>query len=143
MQYLLNTVLERIKGQVPELRTVDLNSGQLDGQYGPPIDMPCALVDISLPECTEIDSDTQNCRMNVVVRVIWEAWGETSAETPKQWRGKALENTGLVDRISWALNGWGTDRFDNLVRKSVIPERRADGLKCYAITFSSSFSDER
>ena len=58
MEEILETVMQKL-AQIPELRWIDLNVGQMSVQ-NPPVDYPCALVDI-----TAIDHTTAGVQRQI------------------------------------------------------------------------------
>ena len=76
---------------IPELKWVDMNIGQMDGEDRPPVAFPCALVSIDLPECRDIGQGQQQCRTVLNVRVAFNYRGSTSSAAPEVVREKALE----------------------------------------------------
>ena len=60
MEEILETVMQKL-AQIPELRWIDLNVGQMSVQ-NPPVDYPCALVDITAIDHTTARRPTPNRR---------------------------------------------------------------------------------
>lgn len=135
---------KRLEQKAPEILYIDLDTGQLDARdhEPPPVEFPCALIDIEYDKCEDESKFVQQCRARVTVRVAFEAWAdETSSATPIQWREKALAKMDIPDKVYCALQGWGTDEFSDLSRTSMRPEKRSDGLKMYRIEFETTISD--
>ena len=138
-------VSERLGGQVPEIRIIDLDCGQIDagGQHRLPLDFPLALVRISVPRTDEVSRTEQNRHVQITVRLAWEAWPlEVSNLTPARWRGVALSKLDLVERVAEALQGWGGSFFDYLSLSAIQPQDRADGLMVVRLTFEASYACE-
>jgi hypothetical protein len=138
-------VSERLGEQVPEIRIIDLDCGQIDagGQHRLPLDFPLALVRISIQRAEDVSRTEQNHHVQIVVRLAWEAWpGEVSNLTPTRWRGVALSKLDLVEKVTGALQGWGGSFFDYLSLSSIQPQDRADGLMVYRLTFKASYEWE-
>ena len=64
MTEIYSAVEERLTAQVPELLYIDLESGQLEGQTPPPVDFPCALVDVRFNKCEDQSAKVQQCEVN-------------------------------------------------------------------------------
>lgn len=145
MKKIYLAVAERLQQEVPELVFIDMEAGQIDAYDRPGafVEYPCALIDISFPRCEDQDSSTQQCEVDIVVRLVFEAWmDETALSTPRPWAMRALDKLDIVDKVSRALQGWSTAFLSDLSRASVRPEKRADGLKVIAIPFKSTFEDD-
>ena len=91
MEEILETVMQKL-AQIPELRWIDLNVGQMSVQ-NPPVDYPCALVDI-----TAID--------------------HTTADTlaPGHLREQAFEHFAIVRKIYATLQNLSGENFTGLTR---------------------------
>lgn len=141
MKDLYVEISERLSSKVPQLRLIDLDYGQIDAQGRRSVmGFPLALVLISLTRCEDKSRTEQDRHVQIAIRLAWEAWPEeTSSVTPDRWKFKALENMNLIDRVIDSLHGWGGSFFDYLSLINVTPERRADGLAVYRLTFEMSF----
>ncbi len=137
-------VERRLKEKVPELRWIDLESGQLEpyDKQPPPVSLTCALVDMRFVRCADQSRTNQQVEVRIIVRVAWEAWAdETGSLANPAWRTKALAKMRIADRVYCALQGWGCEYFSALSRVSVEPEKRSDGLKVVRIEFSTTLED--
>lgn len=144
MKEMYLAISERLEQKVSEILYVDLDTGQLDAydHQPPPVEFPCAMIDIEYGKCEDESNFAQQCAVKVTVRLAFEAWAdETSSATPIQWRERALAKMDIPDKVYCALQGWGTDEFSGLSRTSTRPEKRSDGLKVYRIEFETTMSD--
>lgn len=133
MEEIYRNVCERLRTNVPGLKTVTLDCGQIDDPAGPALALPAALVDVAYPECGDITCRVQQCRVTVSVRVAFRAW--PAVEDP-------AAELGLTEEVYSALQGWTDDTLSCLSRLSVVPEARHDGLKVYGLEFGSAFEEE-
>ena len=52
---IFTALCEHIKKNVPEIRWIDFDTGQLNiASERPPVDWPCCLIDISYPSCRDL-----------------------------------------------------------------------------------------
>ena len=57
-------------------------------------------------------------------------------------RDRALEHLDVLERIHTALQWWNFGRRINpMQRASVVPERRSDGLRVYAMVYDTEFEE--
>lgn len=138
------SISARLADAVPELRLIDLDKGQTDdpdARQG--LEYPAALIDIEFPACEDTAGHDQQCRVQVTVRVVFEAVAdETSHITPAVWRERSLAILDTVQTVVRALQGFDCGLSSNLSRTSQGSEIRGDGLKVYRIAFSSTFDEE-
>ncbi|WP_298063673.1 hypothetical protein [uncultured Rikenella sp.] len=133
MEEIYRNVCERLRTNVPGLKTVTLDCGQIDDPSGPALTLPAALVDVTYPECSDITCLVQRCRVTVSVRVALRAWPDVT---------DPAEELGLTEEVCTALQGWTDDTLSCLSRTSAVPEQRHDGLKVYRLEFDSAFEEE-
>lgn len=131
---------ERIESQVPDIKWIDLDHGQLEIPEGlAPAAFPAALLDISYPKTEDSGDTAQIVNISIVVRI---AFGATAGGTTQQEaRTTSLAELEMVQHIHQALQGWETGNLSTLSRTSMTLEKRTDGLKVYRIAYDSSGED--
>lgn len=130
MEEIYRNVSARMRELVPGLETVCLDCGQIDEPWGSELALPAALVEVSYPECTDMTRLTQQCRVEVSVRVAVRVGPKSESVLS------------LTEEIYDALQGWTDDSLCCLSRRSQVPERRNDGLKVVCLTFDSAFEEQ-
>lgn len=131
----------RLEGQVPELRWVDWDEGQLDMQAErPAVAFPACLIDIVYAGCDDLTDTIQLVRANIPLRVAFSASGATNTKSTA--RNTALAAFAILDKIHEALQGWhNAGSFTILTRTSATREKRRDGLKVYRLNYSTTFQE--
>lgn len=133
---------DRLKEQVPALRWVDAEMGQLNVVPRPPVAFPCCLVDMRYLQCRSLTAGAQRVAAQFTLRVAFQGCGATSSEAPAPVRDRALEHLDVLERIHTALQWWNFGRRINpMQRASVVPERRSDGLRVYAMVYDTEFEE--
>lgn len=133
-------LLER---QVPEVRWIDADEGQLNvsGQR-PPVAFPCVLIDMSYPQTEGMSPTAEKIRVQFNLRIAFDTPGTTNSAAPEHVRAKALEKMDILEKIHRTLQWWTCNRQINPMRRQrVTTERRQDGLKVYNMTYESAFID--
>ena len=134
------SICDRLTSQVPALRWVDWDSGQLDIQSErPPVAFPACLVEIEYPQCEEIGAEMQLVTCNVTLRLAFWPQGETSSVSPV--REAALAAFDTIGQVHAALQGWSTEALSIFSRLSAKAERRKDGLKVYRVVYQTTFTE--
>ncbi len=143
MTDLFIAVSDRLKSEVPALKWIDADDGELENfESRPALAFPCALIDIQLPNCEDYNTVHQLCHALIRVRVAFDTTGErTSAQTPAAARQRSLEKYAVVDGVYKALQGFCADAFTELSRKTSA-SALVRGYKVYDITFETTFEDE-
>lgn len=142
MEHIFTAVQQRLSEKVAELHWIDFDFGQLDSyQMRPPVQFPCALIDIELPETRDRGERMQQCRVAITLRVAFEQPGQTSQKTPQYVRDRALSIYDILKKIHAALHGYDGAEFGKIVRRSLTTERREDPLKVFNMRFETSYTE--
>ena len=135
-------VTTHIAANVPQIKWVDADEGQLYVSGRPPVAFPACLVDISYPQCESLSGDVQRIRARVELRVVFNLQGSTNAAAPAAVRERSLVRFDVLEALHKALQWWnGGGLFNPLRRISSTPERRADDLKVYRVVYETVFID--
>jgi len=143
MKTIYNALMAQLKEQVPELRWIDLDAGQIDRQTERlPVAFPCAVIGIALTNCEDLYAGVQLCRCAVIVRIAQNPpVSRTNSEVPDDVRETAMERYDLIEKVYNALQGFGTEEFNPLSRGRQQKENRSDGLFVYRMEFGTEFQE--
>lgn len=131
---------ERIESQVPDIKWIDLDYGQLEIPDGLPLAaFPAALLDISYPKTEDVTDTLQMVNISIAVRVAFDATADGTSQ--QEVRTASLARLDIVQHVHRALQGWGTNNLSTLCRASMTLEKRTDGRKVYRIVYDSSGED--
>lgn len=116
MEEIIKVVMAKLTSEVPELRWVDLNIGQMNTSE-PPVDYPCALIDV-----TKIDYSTAGCRrqigtVDVEIELYFVVRSPSNAAAPEHLREQALSHFDIVQKVYVALEGLAGENFTGLNRQ--------------------------
>ena len=138
------SILERIRTQVPEIRYIEQDFGQLENfTLRPAVSWPCALIDIDDLDFTDIGGNNrQEAKCYVYIRIAAVAWSTSSNLTPDAIRGNALLYYALEQKIYQALHGWRAPGFSKLLRRKSKKEIREDEVRVRILVFETSFEDD-
>ncbi len=139
MKELYNYLSEQLK-TINKIRWIDFNTGQLNEQQ-PPVDFPCALIDIDLPVCKDIGANIQQVAADFTITLAFKAVGKTNNKTPLSQQQLALLYFDTVDLVYKKLQGAGDKQFYKFSRKSVRSDNSKQGLKIIEVQFATSFYD--
>lgn len=119
MNNTVRLIQDRIAGQVPGIKYVDADWGQLDAEE-PSVKWPCALVDIESADCEQMESGGTSQRVLCEIRVTVESLhlAPTNRASADGMRQQGLEFYAILDDVYEALQGWdmgaGYGRLEHL-----------------------------
>jgi hypothetical protein len=143
MKTIYTAIIARLKAQVPALKWIDLDRGQLDARSDrPQVAFPAALIGIAIKATGNITDTIQECEATITVRLAFDnPAGRTSAQAPDDKRLLSLELYEVIADVYAALQGYGTTNFDSLTRTLQAKENSPNGYFQYRIEFKTVFED--
>lgn len=143
METLLKDIQNRLLAEVPALKYVDEDWGQLD-YYSPhfPVKWPCALIDAAQATWSNAGHLLQLGVVQVKVRVADLRLTNTSGAAPQGQKQAAFALFATLSNVYKALHGWsGHNHYSALIRTSNSRVKRDDGVRIYDITFTCQVKD--
>jgi hypothetical protein len=144
MKELYEAIVTQLEAEIPELKMIDFEMGQLDVlalDIRPSVKFPCALIDISYSQCEDESEDTQQVTARVNIRLAFECPLPTDNLASDARRTAALAIFSTVDLIYKNLQGFDTAEFSAFSRKSQTPDNRYAGIKIINMVFETTFED--
>jgi hypothetical protein len=135
------SIADRIGAEVSALRWIDLDNGQFESPDRPSVAFPACLIDMAYPLCEDNGETVQNVTCQVTLRVAFLLTGPTS-NTNTEVRSASLAIFQVIEDIHTALQNFYTDQLGSFSRRSVVPERRNDGIKVYRMVYQSVFEED-
>lgn len=149
MKTLYNILLERIKAEVPAIKHIDFDAGQLEmiaQELIPPVQFPCVLIDIDYPKCEDQNEDASIQLVNPVVNIKlgFQVQKSTDSQSPTATRNAGLAFLDTIEAVYTALQGYSTNTLSALNRRRQYSDKlfNGSGLKVYNIEFETSMLDE-
>jgi hypothetical protein len=147
---------ERIKTEVPEIRWIDQDFGQLERfEYRPEVTFPCALIDFIQANYSNLSQLVQVGEVTVNIRLGFSPFSQAYHAAPTDVKEKALEYYSIEQKVFEAVQGWQPDPpadwildepyAQPFIRVSSTTEQRdndAIGLRVRVLTFTTGFEDE-
>lgn len=138
-------LVNRLKTEVPELRYIDQDFGQLENYTTmPPVSFPCVLIELGEFDFEDFaGKNTQQGQGMVLIRFATEAWSQSNNLATQQIRETALAYYDIEQKIHLALHGWRATGFSKLLRRKAVKEQRDDtNLRVRILAYTTSFEDE-
>lgn len=140
MKTIYTSLLARLEAEVPELKWIDLDKGQMFYDR-PPVLFPAALIQLQMPKATNLNSTLQECDVLITIRLCFDFTGETSNITPQADRDNSLAYFDLKQKVYEKLQGWSTTEMNALKRVNEHDEPRNDAYKVSTISFTTAYHD--
>ncbi|HHT23180.1 MAG TPA: hypothetical protein GXZ87_07715 [Bacteroidales bacterium] len=148
MKEIYTALINRIKEEVPAIKWIDWDTGQLDGYtiikgdvHRPPLKYPAALITIGVNSAKDIVDTIQDCVVHISIRLAFEPMERTNSEATPEVRDSALQPYDVIDNLYAALQGYETENFHSLSRMSQGKENSHNGLFIYRMNFKTDFED--
>lgn len=143
MEDILQDVQAKLQAEVPALKYVDEDWGQLDYYYPhPPVQWPCALIDVTQATWSNAGNLQQLGLIQVKVRVGDLKLTNSSGKASIGQKTTAFAIFATLKNIYKALHGWSdSDAYSALIRVSNTRIKRDDGVRIYEVVFTTEYKD--
>lgn len=138
MKQLYLTILEILK-QIPAIKWVDLNTGQLQEEM-PPLAYPAVLVNINSLNCKDLGDNIQRVQASFSLTLVYPTMGETNSHAPELMQSSALQFLDLAEEIYKKMQGFESEQFYPFERTGV-QFRNLRGLNIVELQFATAFED--
>lgn len=137
MKTLFITVMRKLQEDLPELRYISEDWGQLDHYSDkPPVNWPCALISISSGQDTTQTKDNRKRATTLQVRIADTPSYSANAAAPSSQIDIALRILEITDRVGDVLHGLEVEGYkSDLAQINFTKVLREDGIREYAVYF--------
>lgn len=136
MQTLTTAIMDRLQSMVPEIAWIDLDVGQLELE-NPPVDYPCALVDVTDIDFSDMAENNQVGNTTVTISIAQQCITETNYATPLQYRNEAATYFNIIQKVFTALQGFEGNHFAPLTRVTLRKQKKVFPLT-YVLGFATA-----
>jgi len=136
MKAVYQAISARITAQVPAIRWVDFDLGQLDATP-PPVSWPCALIDFAGDTVEQFGDNAGAETLAIEVVLGFRLRERTHSKTTETFRDEALEHLDTVEAVRTALEGLSATTFTPLAYNGFDRDRRSD-YRVYRLRFACS-----
>lgn len=135
---------KHITAEVPEIRFIDLDLGQLEEyEVRPTVPFPCVLIDFTEAQYSNLSRLQQWADITINIRLGFSPYSSSSSITPDVPKEKSLQFFEIENKLYKALHGFTADDcVQPLIRTSAATERREDSYRVRALTFTTATEDE-
>lgn len=133
--------LLELLSEVPEIKHVDLNYGQLQEEI-PSIGYPAVLINMSSQTIDDVHDKVQVVSGTMELTVVCKMIGESNGNAPNTAKDSVLKYLELSEKIHRKLQGFESTEFDSFSRKSNRDVTLRKGLKTAVQIFETSWRED-
>lgn len=141
---ILKDIVAALPLALPQLKYVDKDWGQLD-KDNPAVGFPCALIDITDVDYTDLSAGWQLASGAFTVKVANQRTNSSSAHAPSTAKNNSYTTLELCDAVHLALNGFNglhtPSEYAPLVRRGFYKQENGLKYECYAITYKTQWKE--
>jgi hypothetical protein len=136
-------LIERITAEVPEIKYIDQDFGQLDAFVKRPnVAFPAVFIDFQNWTYTDTQGNIQIGQGDVIIHLAMDRHGHTSNLTPDEWREIPLEYYELEHKLFTKLHGWTPEsEYYGYMRRNNDRSQNGPKIRRRPITFKMSYED--
>lgn len=144
MKELLTDILNRIKTEIPQIKYVDEDWGQLNNySLNPPVQFPAAIVDCINANYTNEGKLVQMGDVQVRIRIADLKLTNTSGKAPQTQKDQAFAIYDLLATIHSKLHGWPANKpYSRLIRQSMKKVVSNDGVRIHELIYTTRIVDD-
>ncbi len=134
-----------LKAQVPELKLIDMDFGQLENfEYKPNVAFPCSLIDFVNADYSNLSELAQVGDIIVQIKLGFAPFSQTSQAAPMSVKDKGLDYFNLEQKVFEKVHGWYNDVCQPFIRLNAATDKRFEeiGLRVRVLNFSTQYQDE-
>ncbi len=143
METIIKSIEEKLRAQVPELKWIDQDFGQLELE-NPPVNFPCALIDVQEVDWENTTQLDQQGDTLVNIRIAFRVYDRSNIHTPTPLRQRAVAHFSVLKKIKKHLHG-AEDAEANYNSLKCIKTRRNKTIdpRVYTMSFNTTLFDNR
>lgn len=139
MKKVFKDIQQRLQ-TIPEFRYIGEDWGQLNFEQ-PPVDWPCALIDLGDAEFSSAGMKTQQVEATVNITIADIRYHGVSPVLPPEQEAKAFEIFDLIAKVNKLLHGTGGENYSRLCRVSLKKMLREDAIREFVMSYKFSYTD--
>lgn len=142
MKHIITDIQNRLSSEVPELKYIAQDWGQLDlfGDF-PPLKFPAALIDITNATFSNAGRGVQEAQVTISVTIA-DLSNLISRNASQTMQDRAYRIFDIMKKVQKALHQWnGANDYAPLVREAMNRTVREDGARMRTLIYSTTWWD--
>ena len=137
MKQVFLEIEEKLRAEVPAVKYVDKNWGQLQ-QGQPPVQWPCVLIDLDHIEYSGTGSAERLARVSLTLTVADRHGVKSSGQAPR--RGEAYQILDLLEQVMETLEGWRVPGTSQALTRERLSKSYSDASHdVYELSYSTAW----
>lgn len=136
MRTIYTEILDRLVSQVPALKMVEFDLGQLVQETLPGLNYPAALIRIDVNDLEELAGRAQQGVATITLTLVFRTFERTHSIASAANRAKGLEHLDVIEKVKWALHGFAGSTFTPLSHQATTSADRVE-LRAYPMIFTT------
>ena len=143
MKQVIQNMHDKLVREVPVLKFVDQDWGQMDFFPNPPVKFPCALIDIQSVQYTNSGNFIQQGTAMVVIRLFDLKLSNSSQKAPDNQKEYAKKIWQLIEDVNKAIHvqNFLHEGYGLPIREQMRRTKRNDGCYQTELYYSVQFTD--
>jgi hypothetical protein len=143
MKQIIQNIQDRLAQEVPTLKYVDQDWGQMDFFPNPPVKYPCALIDIQSAQYTNNGNFIQQGTAIVIIRLFELKLSNSSQAASTGQKENAKKIWQLIEDVNKAVHGQNflQEGYGLPIREQMRRTKRNDGCYQTELYYSVQFTD--
>jgi len=142
MDILYKNLVDNYKTNIPEVKWIDLEHGQIDAfDKNYPVHFPAIFIDFENIQWKNVGRQVQVGDVNINLRIAFKIWSDTNNLTPDNIFNDSMNVLKLLNKIHKYTQAFSGEHFNRLDRISTTTKKRNDGLKVYNIKYKTNMRD--
>lgn len=141
---MLLAIQEKIKTEIPEIKWVDQDFGQLEiYEERPAVQFPCLLVDFIDTDFDQQGDKVQWAKQMIQFKLGFNPYTSASSATPAKQQQQALAFYEIEKLLYQVFQQWdGNEICQPMIRTKTITQQREDTYRVRIILFTTSYDDD-
>ncbi len=139
MKEVIRDILTRL-GTIKGLAYVSADWGQLSMEQ-PPVEWPCALVEVTVPAYVTSSVELQEARAIVSVTLADYIDAGIAPDTPAEEYEREMRIYAIIDSVHDVLQGLNTQGYSPLVRTSTRKTKAVPGVRAFVVEYETLWED--
>jgi hypothetical protein len=140
---LFTKLLMRIKDQVPEIRYIEQDLGQLENyDIRPAVSWPCCLIDLEEFKFSEAGNERRQIGEGLIgLRIGLVRYSDSNNLVPDNVRANALQYYRIEYKVHQALQCWNDVGFSRFLRRMKFTEKRDDDIRVRVVKYYTTYEE--
>lgn len=140
MEELYNTIMTKIQADIPEIKWIDFDFGQLELSEQPPVLFPCALITISYPN-SEPAGKNDRITAEVSIKLGFDVRTPGHGLAPAKMRLQSAQYLRIFGKVLKKFRRFKPEGFTKFQFSSAQPNMLPNSVRTISPAFTTRFTE--